>query len=68
MRQALQERYETVAKDIVRSVREKICVPCTNPRKENFLIDMHDPLNCACLCERVEPLLESAAQIVKGTA
>ena len=63
--------YKSWRDKLLLEVGERICKPCTDPRKEKYAIDYDNPLHCGCRCERVETILELARKIdediVKGT-
>lgn len=55
--------YKTWRDKLLAVVSEKICMPCTDARKEKYTLDYDSPLQCGCRCERVNAILENAKKI-----
>jgi len=55
--------YQSWRDKLLTVVSNQICQPCEDPRKEIYVLDYENPLNCGCYCERVESILENAKKI-----
>jgi len=55
--------YVSWRDSLLKMIGENICQKYTDPRKKNKSINIKDPLNCECRCERVNDVLSSAAKI-----
>lgn len=58
-----EQLYISWRDSLLKMIGENICQKCTDPRKKNITINIEDPLNCECRCERVNDVLSSAAKI-----
>ena len=55
--------YRSWRDKLLWEIGERICKPCTDPRKEKYAINYGSPLECGCRCKRVNGILDCAGKI-----
>lgn len=58
--------HELLAMKLAQDIRLFICGPCEDKRKKHHIINLNDPLQCECFCERVESPLSSLKRIIEN--
>lgn len=59
------EKYEIWRDKLLSVVSKQLCMPCTDKRKEQYIIDYNNPLNCDCHCDSVNSIIAQARKIDK---
>lgn len=56
--------FLSVSDELLRVVRDNLCSPCVAANLNEHDVDLDDPLNCPCRCERVKSILRNVRAIV----
>lgn len=55
--------YKSWRDKLLLAVSKEICMPCAGERKEQYILNYDNPLNCGCNCVRVESILANVREI-----
>ncbi|OEJ67516.1 hypothetical protein BEN30_08735 [Magnetovibrio blakemorei] len=56
--------YIAIANELLSTVRERLCIPCAEGGENLKKVDLENPLQCDCVCEKVEVMLTAAKGII----
>ena len=55
--------YEKIADELLGNLRDQICRPCVECGENLKEVNLENPLECECLCDKVEGMLKAARGI-----
>lgn len=58
-------KEELMALKLIHDIRFYICVPCDDQRKNRYNVNLRNPLECTCFCDRVDSPLSSLRRIIE---
>lgn len=60
------EFYQQWRNQLLSEISHTICKPCTDPRKDKYMLNYEQPLLCGCICDRVEKMIETTKRMDVG--
>ena len=55
-----QQNYQDMLDKLLSTIAAEICGPCTEPHKNQHVLDLASPLLCGCRCPKIQSTLALA--------